>query len=148
MNPEILITRFKDLKLPIEEFYHSCERETQLEPEDTLVIAQLKERIVGVVRLCFEDEAFVLRTMQVHPDFQRRGVGQIILKAFEVLLDEKEVQEIFCMPYEHLEEFYGQIGFKRILENEAPLFLQKRLENFVLKYPSEKAILMRRLQID
>lgn len=48
------------------------------------------------------------------------------------------------MPFDHLEGFYGQIGFKKISESEAPDFLKERLADFFRKKPNEKAILMKR----
>ena len=82
--------------------------------------------------------------MQVHPDFQRKGLGSVILKRFDRLLIDRGIREIFCMPYTHLEDFYGQIGFKRIVPDQAPPFLQQRLEKFMCLHDDEGAILMRR----
>lgn len=57
-------------------FYMATGRPTKkVDPTDKVVLALLYDEILGVVRLCFEHGNYVLRTMQVHPNFQRRGIG-------------------------------------------------------------------------
>lgn len=99
-------------------------------------------KIIGAVRLCFEQGHFVLRTMQIHPDFQKKGIGQKLLYEFDHLLQKKKIQSIFCMPFTHLEKFYGTIGFRKIQTSEAPLFLQQRLSDMLNREPGHHGILM------
>lgn len=148
MRPKILVTTFREYKGETEKFYQECERKTQVESDDTLIVALSEEKPIGIVRLCFENQTFVLRTMQIHPEVQRKGIGSVILEKFDQVLKERNIGQIFCMPYDHLESFYGQIGFKKIPEDEAPKFLQDRLADFFRKYPAQKAILMKRHQSD
>ena len=98
--------------------------------------------IVGAVRLCFEHETFVLRTMQIAPKLQGHGVGSKILTEFRNLLQKKEIRQTFCFCYAHLEKFYGQIGFKKINPQEAPAFLQERRKDSLKKKPDLSYILM------
>jgi N-acetylglutamate synthase-like GNAT family acetyltransferase len=127
-------------------FYKNAGRPTKkLEPNDQVVMAILDDEIVGVVRLCFEQDHYVLRTMQVHPEFQRQGVGQQILNHFEVVLNEQKIMKSYCFAFAHLEDFYGRIGYKKIENSEAPLFLQQRLTEAMSSYPDEKFINMVRI---
>lgn len=145
MSPEILITKARDYQTPAEAFYQTCNRPAALEPGDDLVIARHNGAITGIVRLCQENETFTLRTMQIHPQAQRQGLGLIILKAFENLVEVRRIHEIFCMPYTHLESFYATIGFQQIELPSAPAFLQKRQQDFQLKNPTSSTILMKRV---
>jgi len=60
----------------VSEFYKSCGRSASLYPKDILVLARMNSDIVGVVRLCHEENAYVLRTMQVREDLQGKGFGR------------------------------------------------------------------------
>ena len=146
MKPKLLVTTFREYKNETEQFYQICKRSTHIELDDTLIVALSDEEPIGIVRLCFENQTYVLRTMQIHPEVQRKGIGSTILEKFNQVLNERSIDQVFCMPYDHLEGFYGRIGFKKIAVDGAPEFLQKRLADFFNKKPSEKAILMKRTQ--
>lgn len=88
---------------------------------------------VGVVRLVREHNVNVLRGMQVHPDYQKKGIGSQLLLALE-----KEIPDTcYCLAHEWLENFYGKIGFKRIDDADLPAFLQQRLHKYrTTEYPT------------
>lgn len=69
----------------------------------------------------------------------------LLLEKFDDVLKERNINQIFCMPYEHLEGFYGRVGFKRMIADEAPYFLQERIKEFFRKKSNGKAILMKRV---
>lgn len=124
-------------------FYMATGRPTKkVDPTDKVVLALLYDEILGVVRLCFEHGDYVLRTMQVHPNFQRRGIGLKILKKFEDTLEELQIDESYCFAFAHLENFYGSIGYRKIDNSMAPQFLQQRLKEAVKQYPDESFINM------
>lgn len=140
----LLVTTVSDFQKQAEDFYKLCGRDTQLEADNTLVVAFHEDTLIGVVRLCLEYECFVLRTMQVRTDFQAQGVGLQILNRFQKLLSERRIETTYCMPYAHLERFYEKIGFAKINEQDAPLFLQERVNQNRVKKPHEPVILMKR----
>lgn len=45
-------------------------------------------------------------------------------------LDENNFRLTYCIPYDHLENFYGLIGFKIINEEDVPAFLQERIQEY------------------
>ena len=73
--------------------------------------------LIGIVRLTTEEGVVVLRGMQVHPTFQRQGIGKRLLAAVAQELDGKGC---FCIPYAHLVGFYGGIGFHLTEPAKAP----------------------------
>jgi predicted N-acetyltransferase YhbS len=59
----------------------------------------------------------VLRGMYVHPEHIGKGIGSGLLKAIEPVLAETNS---YCIPFDHLFDFYGKAGFSRIEPNDAP----------------------------
>ena len=123
-------------------FYKSCGRETKLEQSDILIIARVGLEIWGVVRLCPEHGYWVLRTMQVRDDLQGKGIGRKILNYFKEVAKERNIEKLYCMPYEHLEYFYSLIGFQKIDESQSPEFLAQRARDFHSRNPAKSVILM------
>ena len=70
-----------------------------IRPEDAVVLAEHDGELVGIVRLTTDGSVVVLRGMQVHPRFQRQGIGKRLLAAVAQELDGKGC---FCIPYAHL----------------------------------------------
>ena len=112
-----------------------------MHPTCTVITAQKDEELIGVVRICPENGVLMLRGMEIKPEFQRQGIGSRMLGEVEKILQGKEC---FGIPYEHLERFYGQIGFQKIDDKEAPSFLQNRITKYRQEYPDTRFILMKK----
>lgn len=112
-------------------FYESVGYLGGIQPDDIVVGAFLNSQMIGVVRLAFENSFVVLRGMQVLEKFQRRGIGALIIQKLESHIKE----ECFCLPYDWLEGFYGQIGFIKIDPQQAPDHLKKRFHENQKKHP-------------
>ena len=52
-----------------------------IRPEDAVLLAEHDGELIGIVRLTTEEGVVVLRGMQVHPRFQRQGIGKRLLAA-------------------------------------------------------------------
>jgi GNAT superfamily N-acetyltransferase len=96
-------------------------------PRDVILMAERGNELVGLVRMVPEEGTLVLRGMYVRPSDRRSGIGRKLLSAATLWLG---ARECYCVPYEHLEDFYGQGGFQRCDVPTAPPFLQKRLEDY------------------
>lgn len=97
-----------------------------LYPDDRILVAiSTNARVIGAVRLCREFGVLVLRGMQVHPNYQRKGIGTKLLQRFKGLVLE---EDCYCIPYAHLESFYNQIGFIGLDACDAPVFLEQRFD--------------------
>lgn len=80
--------------------------------DDTIAVgAWAGEQLVGFVRVV-SDEHFraFLEDVVVHPDFQRRGIGRLLLDRVLAELDTIDVVSLFCAP--HLVPFYKAAGFR------------------------------------
>lgn len=127
---EITVAKLEDLDNVVN-FYKKVGYKGETEKDDIIIIAKDKEKIIGVVRISTENNIKILRGMQIDEAYQRKRIGSEMLKKIsEVLSDET----CYCLPLKHLEKFYNQIDFKKIENSSAPIFLQKRLEEYIKKY--------------
>lgn len=62
--------------------------------------------------------------MQVHPEKRRMGIGAAMLKNLEEAMVHSTT---YCLPYAHLERFYGAAGFIRCPIDAMPQHLGERL---------------------
>lgn len=110
---------------------------------DLFFAAFIENTIVGVCRFCVEENTPLLRSMVVHAPLRSQKIGVKILEDFALYLDKNSIGPTYCIPYGHLEKFYGLIGFKIIKEEDGPDFLQKRVQEYREK-SSDTFMIMRR----
>lgn len=121
-------------------FYKSVGYVQTIQPEDKFFGAFYAGEMVGLVRLALECGHWILRGMQVKPEFQFFGIGSKLIKLLEIDL-KNEI--CYCLPHGWLDKFYGQIGFQKVESLEhCPPFLAERLNENIKKYP--QLILMMR----
>ena len=121
-------------------FYRQQGYDPALEATDQFLMVEDAGMLCGVVRVCREQDALVLRGMRVPLEKQRRGIGSRLLLALPPLLAD---DPCFCIAHAHLRTFYGQIGFVEIPTAQAPLFLQERIAGYRQDH-NVSAILMAR----
>ena len=127
---EIKIHRGDSVKELVDAFYRKNGSQGQARPDDLFFLAYKNSEIIGCVRFCEEEGTAMLRTMMIDETLRRQKIGHKLLLAFENYLNEKGVKNTLCIPYSHLEHFYGLAGFRAIAEKELPLFLQSRLVGY------------------
>lgn len=113
----------------IENFYAVCGKRPAI-GEETLLRLKIRDEIVGAVRLAFEGSIWILRSMQIKPNYQNQGLGRRLLLEFKKTIYEKKIDVVYCIPYFYLEKFYGSIGFEKIPEFDAPDLLQQRIRDY------------------
>ena len=91
-----------------------------------------KGEAIGVVRISKEGLYHVLRGMFISEQYRRKRVGELMLLQAEPILNQTIS---YCIPNLHLIPFYNHISFYRIKPENAPGFLQRRLEVYLIKYP-------------
>ena len=136
--PTIRVTDGRE-KARVDAFYASEGRRTRIVLAEKLVVAEENGVIVGVVRLCEEEGHGVLRTMRVREAWRGQGLGTGMLKAFAPLVAGRDC---YGLPFDHLTQFYAQIGFRSIPKASAPRHLWERLEENLSK--GEKMLVMLR----
>lgn len=126
---------------PVAEFYKTAGYGGGVSPADLTLCAYIDERLIGVVRLCPEQGTTVLRGMQVHPEFQRQGVGALLLADCVPHLEQGSA---YCLPYDHLIDFYRKAGFELAGHEQLPPFLAERQAGYLAS--GQKVVAMRRLK--
>lgn len=119
-------------------FYASVGYKILILKSDVVVVATTgegaKKEIVGTCRLSSDAGTVVLRGVQIHPQWQRSGLG---LKMIQLL--EKQIPQataVWCLPHDWLSGFYQKIGFHEVQDPSlAPAFLRERLQQTKEKYP-------------
>jgi amino-acid N-acetyltransferase len=91
----------------------SKETVTLYESVQEFVVAEINGVVVGcgALHILWEDLAEV-RTVAVSKDFQKQGIGHLILKEITRRAREVGVKRIFCLTFQT--EFFGSIGFVEI----------------------------------
>ena len=100
----------------------------RVDPKDRILATWDGEEIVGVVRISYEHGFACLRGMQVHPGYQRNGLGTKILYYLMPTLD---LDRCYCLPYSHLVRFYQQVGFNLTDRKSLPVELGHRLQSYI-----------------
>jgi predicted N-acetyltransferase YhbS len=124
----------------VDAFYARFSRSARMATSDSIVIAEDEGKVIGVIRLCTEEGYSVARTMIVDEEYRRKGIGKQMLSVFEELLHNIDC---YGIAYTHLKDFYGRVGFSPILEQDAPLHLQKRYREYMASGRGEFIILKR-----
>jgi len=80
---------------------------------DVIIIARAPQAnnsaIIGALRLCPVKGGWLLRSMSIRQDYQRQGIGSLMLGQIKAQLAEKTC---YCFAYRHLQSFYQKAGFK------------------------------------
>lgn len=129
--------------LIVDPFYEEEGKTHRARSSDLFFAAFIERSIVGVCRFCIEEKTPMLRSMVIKSELRSQKIGSKILHSFAKHLDENGFKSTYCIPYDHLGGFYGQIGFEIIDEQDAPLFLQERIQTYRKNNP-EKFMIMRR----
>lgn len=125
----------------VRKFYRLAGYKGGVKPDDVFVGASFEGDLVGVVRIATEHGVQVLRGMRVKPELQRQGIGAQMLAEVRLLLSGRDC---FAISYAHLEKFYGRIGFRKIDEQTAPVFLRERIVAYRQENPQLEFILIRK----
>jgi predicted N-acetyltransferase YhbS len=125
----------------IRAFYRVVNYVGDVGSDDRMLLADESDRLVGVVRLVRENGIVVLRGMRVLQEYQRSGIGTLLLEAVSRALGS---EECYCIPYEHLCDFYGRIGFQNLDPLAAPQFLAERLKEYRMRRPERFSLMLRR----
>ena len=111
----------------------------EIDPLDTVWLAESAGAVAGIVRVSGEQGSLVLRGMRIAEPFRRQRIGTRLIQAIAEWLGDRPC---YCIPYSHLTSFYGQAGFIEIEPGAAPRFLAERLADY--RRSGLEVLLMRR----
>ena len=121
-------------------FYQLTTYKRPVSPNDRVFVVESSNEILGALRIELLNDVQTLRGMYLHPEHLRTGIGTRLLRHVEPTLNNRLS---FCIPFQHLREFYSQVNFQQVTEfSEAPEFLWERVKAYQLE--GKDIILMRR----
>lgn len=136
----VIVEKLPDISLPLlNRFYKECRYSAKAGRGERVFVVK-QPAIVAAVRIVAkplnpvqqqqildlglgsgkEDEVYFLRSMCVAPALRGQGLGRQLLQGLEV---ELAGQLVYCYPFQHLLNFYGEIGFSRQQEEQMPDFI-------------------------
>lgn len=114
----------------IASFYRSVNYGGPVDEADKFFFAYDKDTLIAVVRIANEHGVYVLRGMYMNEGSRGNGIGKRMLESITPYLNSLN-SPCYCVPYSHLEGFYGTIGFNKISDEKAPEFLAGRRKNYI-----------------
>ena len=124
----------------IAKFYRANGYRSDIGQNDVFMMVEDVGALLGVARLCEEDNVLVLRGMQVAKGMSGKGIGTALLNSIAPVVGERTC---FCVPYRNLVSFYSQIGFVEIDVSESPAFLRARSEEYKRRFDLDVVIMRR-----
>ncbi len=112
------------------QFYHSqgYKGTEEMDGSEFTLIAEDDHRFIGVVRLVIENGIKVMRGMFIDESYRRQGIGK---KFIELMNDELNGSECYCICKSHLEDFVSGAGFTKIDPADAPAHLFDRFNKYM-----------------
>ncbi|WP_281558387.1 GNAT family N-acetyltransferase [Thalassomonas sp. RHCl1] len=111
----------------LNEFYVAQGYHSDWGDRERAFIATFDNKIVGAVKVESNQGVSILRGMYLDKAFQGNGLGTAFIKHIEPILNETVS---YCMPFSHLADFYGKIGFKIVSPESYPPFLADRYKGY------------------
>ena len=91
--------------------------------EEVVVALERDGQVIAAVRMSFEYGPVTLRTMLVTESMRGQGLGRRLNRAF---VNELGDRACFLLAFGDLIEFYGEVGFELIADDEAPGHMIRR----------------------
>lgn len=92
-------------------------------PQDEIVAAYKHDEVIGLYRLCHEEEICVLRGFYVLETYRANGIGTAMLQQLKSIAKGKDVY-LICV--KNRNGFYAKAGFKVATNNISEILLQRR----------------------
>lgn len=110
--------RWQILRAPWQQPPGSERDEFEIEASHVIAIGE-HNQVIGVGRLHkLDGQRVQIRYMAVADEFQRMGVGELILKALESRAAEWQAKEIVLNARDTIKEFYLRHGYSEIAQGE------------------------------
>lgn len=93
--------------------------DTIIEGIRNFIIALNKDEIIGCCAIAFfSQEIAEVRSLAVREDFQKRGIGRLLVEKAEEILREEGIKTAFALTYSDL--FFENLGYSRVDKMKFP----------------------------
>ncbi|MBS1624165.1 MAG: GNAT family N-acetyltransferase [Bacteroidetes bacterium] len=90
---------------------------------DQIVLAEIGAEKVGILRICTEQGSTVLRGFNILPEYQRLGIGTLMLRRAVI---ELENLDCYLICKRQLNPFYEPFGFRQCRSGVPDFLLERR----------------------
>lgn len=112
----------------VKQFYKLNGMRAQAPKGDLIYTASLDTRILAALRLHqVNHNGYLLRSMCVHVDYRRHGIGNALLQFLQPQLN---AIDCYCFPYSHLNTFYSTAGFCLLEAHMAPQTIYDKFSRY------------------
>jgi GNAT superfamily N-acetyltransferase len=132
----------QELKTNVNEFYRTMGYHSGRSDNEQAYCFLADDVVKGCVQVEKIHGIRMLRGRYLQKKLQSKGFGTLLIKHIEPVLNEATS---YCLPFAHLSEFYGQIGFEKIPCESLPDFLITRFKKY--QEMGHKIIAMKRKQV-
>jgi len=132
----------QELKIQVNQFYRNMGYHSGWSENEQAYCFLVDNAVKGCVKVERIHGICMLRGMYLEKNSQGKGLGTLLIKHIEPALNEATS---YCLPFVHLSEFYGQVGFEKISSESLPDFLITRFNKY--QEMGHKVIAMKRKQI-
>jgi len=140
LSEEYLFEQLSSSHFPLaKKFYKSSRYSSKIGREDEVYVIRHKSIIIAALKLVKLGPYLILRSMVVCPTYRQSGIGNFMLRQLEKNLEHREC---WCFPFDGLENFYGSIGFKRCLPDNAPNEIRLKFQQYYSQ--GKKIFIMKR----
>ena len=105
----------------------------------TMVVVEEEGRLIGSAALEIYDQAALLRSVAVDPDFQGSGIGHQLTREALALARARGVETLYLLTTT-AEQFFPRFGFERIDRAKVPESIRGSIE-FTSACPSSAAVM-------
>lgn len=123
----------------VNDLYRNIDFKPSKLESDQVAIAEWDGERIGIGRLCrIEETIYELGGMHVFPSHRGKGIARQIVRFLLSSLDTHD--QIFCLPFAHLRQFYSSEGFEIVCGSElalVPLELREKYTWCNEVYPHE-----------
>lgn len=115
----LTIEPLSPIRLPLlKKMYKQHYPSTKVKAEETIIVGQLNQALVGVVRLRKVDQYRLLTGMLVVPEHRSKGLAS---KLLDYCTRQQHLDNsVYCFAYAHLTNLYHKHGFKEITLDDTP----------------------------
>lgn len=100
-----------------------------LDVECAHVLLRMDERLVATARIFYKRRVPTVGRVAVHPQFQRQGLGTVVMEAVQRYLGERAAE---LHAQAHLEGWYTRLGWERVGEP----FDEAEIPHVMMRWPS------------
>lgn len=114
----------------VNQFYKQVYKKGLARKNDRVFVIKDKS-IICSAKLKQLDNALLLTGVACAPDYRGKGIASLLINKIRQL----QQQPLYCFPYQHLRDFYTQLGFVQIETHLAPDVIRQKFENYSKNNP-------------